>query len=187
MNTSSPKQVSFAETSLIILTSAHNKRDKSKFWLSKEEIYASKIRWAKTIKQVQSMDMSSANRTDASDFMGLERYLSKDIQKQTEENRRNCIQEVVKAQHKYSNHEEFCEFARSKTSESVARSHAVGVFYANRHFHESKFQEYKDGKVSSYCKKHSTRSADGIAKLKTEYKPKGMIRARRKSAVAPCA
>lgn len=140
MNTS--KKVSFSQTSVMMLTPALPKSEQSKLWSSRNEISSYKIRWAKTIKHLQSMDSNIANHTDASDFMGLERFLSKDIQKQAAENRRNYTYSVIQAQHLYVN-DELAQFACSKSNEAVARSHAVGVFYSKRHFSKSKFQESK--------------------------------------------
>lgn len=165
MNTSC-KKVSFSQSSLLILTNRLHKLEKSKLWNSREEIYASKIRWSKAIKQVQSIDMTSANQVDASDFMGMERYFSKQIQEQADENRRNYIQSVIKAQHTYSNHDDFASFCRSRTEDAVARSHAVGLFYLNRHFQQeqlkckSKFQETKDTSIVADKRGYKRHSSD---------------------------
>eukprot|EP00956_Cyclotella_meneghiniana_P004772 scaffold5874_cov29-Cyclotella_meneghiniana.AAC.3 len=140
MNTS--KQVSFSPTSVLVLTPALPMSEHSKLWSSRKEISSYKVRWAKSIKHLQSMDSNIANHTDASDFMGLERFLSKDIQKQAEENRRHYIHSVIQAQHLYS-YDDLAQFACSKSNESVARSHSVAMFYLKRHFQKSKFQESK--------------------------------------------
>jgi len=172
----SSKQVSFSPLSTMIVTSRLRKHDKLKLWNSQSEITASKIRWANTIKEVQNIDMNAANHIDATKFMGLERYLSREIQKYFEENRYNYIQLVVKAQHKYSSHDELAEFARSKTRDTVARSHAIGLFYARRHFEES----------NSNSSRVSKEPKDKILILGIEYKPLIQIK-RSKSNVARCA
>eukprot|EP00956_Cyclotella_meneghiniana_P013307 scaffold19173_cov55-Cyclotella_meneghiniana.AAC.2 len=73
------KQVSFSQTSVIILTPALPKSEQSKPWNSRNEISSYRIRWAKAVIHLQSMDSDIANHTDASDFMVLETFLSKDI------------------------------------------------------------------------------------------------------------
>lgn len=190
-----PKQVSFSPSSTLILTSELPKSQKSKLWNSREEIAASKLRWAKTVKQVQSMDMSSANEVDASQFMGLERYLSKDIQKQSDQNRHCYTQSIIHAQHQYSSPDELADFARSKTKDAVARSHAVGIFYLNRHFQQeqpkckSKFQETKDGSSHIRNRKYKRHSSDPTGRKADDcYEFTGFKKSdQRKSSAARCA
>ena len=50
---------------------------------------------------MQSMDSNIANHTDASDFMGLQRFLTKDIQKQAKDNHHNSTNSVIQAQNLY--------------------------------------------------------------------------------------
>lgn len=191
---SASKQVSFSRSSLLILI-PHKSNTRSTLWYSKEEITASKLRWSKTIKEVQSMDMSSANQADASDFMGLERYLSKQIQKQSDDNRLSYTQSVVIAQHLYSSHEELAEFARKKTQDAVARSHAVGLFYLNKHFQQeqperrSKFQESKNGSSNTKRMEFKRHSSDPTGKkVAVCYKFKSFKKSeQRKNTTAPCA
>lgn len=196
MNTSS-KRVSFSESSLLILTNRLHRSEKPMLWNSREEIYASKIRWSKEIKQVQSIDMTLANQVDASDFMGMERYLSKQIQEQAEENRKSYIQSVVKAQNQYPNHHDFASFCRSRTEDVVARSHAVGLFYLNRQFQQeqskkckSKFQETKDTSIEVCKAGYKRHSSDPTGRMMVgaSHKLNGFKRSdRRNSTTARCA
>jgi len=132
-----PKKVSFSETSLLIIYPCINKTEKCEMWFSSSEIESFKTTWARTIRQVQSMDMELANLTDATEYMGLERYLSKKIYSHCEKHRQDYMHSVVAAQNRYSCHEEFAQFAQNKSRSTVGRSHAVGVFYASRYFQES--------------------------------------------------
>ena len=81
---SSAKKVSFAQTNLVILIPKLGEGQKSKLWMSRDEISSSKLRWVKTIHQVQNMNLDAADKTDASDYMGLERYLSEVIMQQSD-------------------------------------------------------------------------------------------------------
>ena len=128
------KQVSFSDSSTLILTPRLGKQERSKLWHSPGEILAFKSQWSKTIREVQKLDATFANATDASNYMGLESYLSKAISKHCEERRREYIHSVVAGQHSHSCHEDFAEFAVGKSKSAVERSHAIGVFYASRIF-----------------------------------------------------
>ena len=130
------------------------------------------------------MDLDLANKTDASEYMGLERYLSQDIMKQSDENRLNYIDSVVKAQHKYSCHSDLARFARRETKANVARSHAVGVFYANRHF-----QEFHRNQITNDFKNQASKPTDAHDRKVDEcYKFMGIKRPQlTKSTAARCA
>ena len=181
---SSSKKVSFAQTSLVVFTPGIRQGQKSKLWMSRDEISSSKLRWAKTIHQVQNMNLDAADKTDASDYMGLERYLSQDIMKQSDEHRVNYIDSVVKAQHKFSCHNDLARFARRETRANVARSHSVGVFYANKHF-----QEFESNQIIRDFKIQSSKSTDAHDRKVDEcYKFMGIKRPElTKSATARCA
>ena len=130
------------------------------------------------------MNLDAADKTDASDYMGLERYLSEVIMKQSDEHRLRYIDSVVKAQYKFSCHNDLARFARRETRTNVARSHSVGVFYANRHF-----QGFESNQIIRDFKIQSSKSTDAHDRKVDEcYKFMGIKRPElTKSATARCA
>lgn len=167
MNTSKSKHVSFSKSSTFVIIPALRKSQKSKLWLSKDELSSSKIRWEATIQHLQSLDDGTANQIDASHFMGLERFLTKEIQEQANRHRLNYTKTVIQSQYMFLNHEDFAQFLCSKTREAVERSHSIGLFYATRHYQQSKLQESKSR-----------------LKASTEYKSRTSAKWRRGSAAA---
>ncbi|KAL3784811.1 hypothetical protein HJC23_013851 [Cyclotella cryptica] len=131
-----PKKVSFSETSLLIIYPCMS-TEKCELWFSCTEIASFKTKWARTIRQVQSMGMDLANVTDATEYMGLESYLSKKIHSHCEKHRQDYIKSVVAAQHRYRCNEDLAKFARNKSRSTVERSHTIGVFHSSRYFQSS--------------------------------------------------
>ena len=152
--------------------------------MSRDELASSKSRWLETIQHVQNIDLDLADKIDASEYMGLERYLTKDIMKHLDENRLNYIDSVIKAQHGYSCHSDLARFARRGTRANVARSHAVGVFYEKKCF-----QEFKaDQVIHDFRYQPSKLTGAHRSKLNYCYIKLGLKRPQlRKSAGASCA
>jgi hypothetical protein len=80
--------------------------------------------------------MDIANLIDASDYMGLELHLSKRIERECEQHRQNYIRAVIDEQMRCLSTDDLADFARLESKNSVARSHEIGEFYANRPFDE---------------------------------------------------
>ncbi|KAL3765005.1 hypothetical protein ACHAWO_001967 [Cyclotella atomus] len=153
--TKAPK-VSFSETSVVILIPRLTKREKSKFWHSSTELSLSKVMWARSIQKVQAMDANESNETDASDYMGLERYLSKELAHQCDTHRKHYIRSVIDMQLGCSV-DMLARFAQSQSRAEITRSHKIAMFYANRHFQEPKKRsnssENKDFQSKYSCSK----------------------------------
>jgi hypothetical protein len=140
----SASKVSFSETSVVILIPRLTTREKSKLWHSSAEVSLSKVMWARSIQKVQAMDTNESNQTDASDYMGLEKYLSKELAHFCDTHRKHHIRSVIDRQHDCSV-DELAVFAQNQSRSNVIRSHKIAVFYVNRHFQEPKKRKNSSG------------------------------------------
>jgi hypothetical protein len=136
-------KVSFSETSVVILIPRLTTKEKSKLWHSSAEVSLSKVMWARSIQKVQAMDTNESNQTDASDYMGLEKYLSKELTHFCDTHRKHHIRSVIDRQHDCSV-DELAEFAQNQSRSNVIRSHKIAVFYVNRQFQEPKKRKNKN-------------------------------------------
>lgn len=135
--TSTSKSVRFA-TSATLIYSIDNK-EMDRFWWSREDIKAMQMNRMEAINHLQNISRDIANITDASDFMGLELYLSKHIERASELHRRQFIRSVINEQSR-CNEKQLSKFASRKSRNSVSRSHEIGKFYAGRSFDEVKLE-----------------------------------------------
>lgn len=128
------KRVRFSGTTTYIYDT--DDKEIHHFWYTRNEIEAFKVQRTKAIQHVQNIGMDIANFIDASDYMGLELHLSKRIERECEQHRQNYIQAIIDEQMRCLSTEDLANFARMESRNSVARSHEIGVFYANRPFDE---------------------------------------------------
>ena len=133
MHSTSSKRVSFSEKSEVIFFPRIQKKEKSKFWTLSPEVALSKVMWARAIQQLQAIDKNQSNYTDASDYMGLEKYLSMEHAEHREQFCKQYIKSVIRRQFT-SSADELAAFAQSQSRDNVARSHKIAVFYASRQF-----------------------------------------------------
>lgn len=169
---STSRQVSFSENTVVIVFPSIHRRENPELWHSTAELQLSKVIWVRSIQKAQSMDLDVANITDATDYMGLERYLSKYIQKHCAEEQRDYIQSVIEMQHSLVEGS-LAVFAQSKSRAAVERSHSIGVFHMNRHFQreqEAANSIYK----SKMPKTYSSKSSDCNYKMKIYLEKKGI-------------
>ena len=89
--------------------------------------------WARAIRQLQAMDATQYNQTDASDYMGLEEHLSMEHAEHRDQLRKQYIKSVIRRQFTSST-DELAAFAQSQSRDNVTRSHKIAVFYASRQF-----------------------------------------------------
>lgn len=107
------------------------------------------------------MDQNESNQTDASDYIGLEKYLSKEQAEHCEMHRRQYIQSVVDMQNRLR-YDELADFGLSQSRANAARSHKIAVFYASRHFEVHKCNTYKPACNQIKLKKSSGRHGDYV-------------------------
>jgi hypothetical protein len=170
---STSRQVSFSENTVVILFPSIHRRENPELWHSTAEVQLSKVVWVRSIQKAQSMDLDMANITDATDYMGLERYLSKNIQKHCVEEQRDYIQSVIAMQHNCLIEGSLAAFAQSKSRAAVERSHSIGVFHMNRHF-QSEQEAANSIHKSKMPKTYSSKSSDCNYKMKIYLEKKGI-------------
>ena len=187
----SSKRVSFSESSVVILFPRIPKRDKSKFWISSAELALSRVMWTRAVQQVQAMDMKQSNNTDASDYMGLEKYLTKEQAEHCSKQCKHHIQSIIDRQYS-SSCDELAAYAQSQSRTNVARSHTIAVFYASRHFEEPKRNSVLEQR-QRHCNETSikTRGPVRCHKMNSRDDRPKIIRFKNKQvaavAAAPCA
>lgn len=140
MDPASCKKVRFAKLTTTIVHTTDNK-EMQLLWWSHQDIEAFKFQRMKAIHHVQNISKDIANITDATDYMGLELHLSRRIEMECLKHRQEYIRSVIDEQLQCSCPEELSAFARRKSRASIARSHQVGKFYADRSFDENKLLE----------------------------------------------
>ena len=130
------KKVRFGSATLICTV---DNKEKVRSWWSREDIKAMTMNRREAIKHLQNIGKDIANITDASDYMGLELYLSTSIERECESHKQQFIKSVINEQFR-CNGIELSQFARRKSHISVIRAHEIGKFHANRSFDEIKLE-----------------------------------------------
>ena len=134
--TPATKKVRFGSATLICTV---ENKEMVRSWWSRDDIKAMTKNRRETIKHLQNIGKDIANITDASDYMGLELYLSKSIERECESHKQQFIKSVINEQLR-CNGIELSQFARRKSHKSVIRAHEIGKFHANRSFDEIKLE-----------------------------------------------
>lgn len=149
------KQVSFFGTTLLIFIDDVNDSEKNRFWYSTSEIATFKKEAAVTIRELQSTATSktTSDHTDASDYMGLEPFLSKEIEHEYKRHRIQHSHAVLFCSKQTGDDAPSPELlalvSQRKAKFAVDHAHAAAVFYASRKFHEP--DSLKRNSVAGRC------------------------------------